>query len=152
MSDLELREESYECASAQVLIEAVQREYVDRYGSPDETPVDPGEFAPPGGRFVVGYLGAEPVAMGGLRRLDETTVEVKRMYVSPAHRGRGWARVVLGRLEELAREAGATRVVLETGSRQPEAMGLYESAGYSRIPGFGHYRCEPLSVSYGKNV
>lgn len=152
MSDLDLREEPYDGPSAQMLIAQVQQEYVVRYGGPDTAPVDPAEFAPPRGRFVVGYIDVEPVVMGGVRSLDDETVEIKRMFVVPAFRGRGLARVVLARLEELGAELGAARVVLETGLKQPEAMALYASAGYDRIDGFGHYRDEPLSASYGKSL
>lgn len=152
MSDLELRDEPYDGPSAQQLIDAVQQEYVVRYGSPDTTPVDPAEFAPPDGRFVVGYLDTDAVAMGGVRRIDQGTVEIKRMYVVPEQRGRGLSRVVLAHLESLARELGATRILLETGQKQPEAMRLYETAGYERVEGFGHYKCEPDSVSYGKTL
>lgn len=152
MSDLDLRQEPYDGPSAQMLIAQVQQEYVVRYGGPDTAPVDPAEFAPPRGRFVVGYIDVEPVVMGGVRSLDDETVEIKRMFVVPAFRGRGLARVVLARLEELGAELGAARVVLETGLKQPEAMALYASAGYDRIDGFGHYRDEPLSASYGKSL
>lgn len=147
---LDLREEAYDSPVAQTLIAQVQQEYVARYGSPDESPVDPGEFAPPAGLFLVGYVGTTPAATGGLRRLDEETVEIKRMYVVDVFRGRGYARVVLARLEELADSLGARRVVLETGSRQPEAVRLYESTGYERIDGFGHYAGHELSLSFGK--
>lgn len=149
---LELRDEAYDSPTAVQLIAAVQQEYVVRYGGPDESPVQPGEFAPPHGRFVVGYIGTTPVATGGVRRVDATTVEIKRMYVVPDHRGRGYARTVLAHLEERARSLGADRVVLETGLKQPEAMRLYESAGYERIEGFGHYCGQELSVSYGKSL
>jgi GNAT superfamily N-acetyltransferase len=152
VSDLDLREEPYDGPVGQQLIDAVQQEYVVRYGSPDATPVNPVEFAPPDGRFIVGYLDTLPVAMGGLRRIDSTTLEIKRMYVSPAARGRGFSRVILAHLESLARDLGATRVLLETGPRQPEAMRLYETSGYERVEGFGHYKCEPDSVSYGKTL
>lgn len=152
MSDLELRAEPYDGPTAQQLIDAVQQEYVVRYGGPDTTPVEPTEFAPPRGRFVVGYLDTQPVAMGGVRRIDADTVEIKRMYVVPEVRGRGLSRVVLAHLESLAREVGATRILLETGPKQPEAMRLYETSGYERVEGFGHYRCEPDSVSYGKSL
>ncbi len=152
MSDLELREEPYDGPVSQQLVAAVQQEYVSRYGGPDESPVDPTEFARPRGVFVVGYLDREPVATGGLRVVDPDTAEIKRMYVAPHLRGRGLSRVVLARLEELAGEMGVRRVILETGSRQPEAIRLYETSGYERIEGFGHYKCEPLSVSYGKSL
>lgn len=152
MSDLDLRDEPYDGPAATSLTAAVQQEYVSRYGGPDETPVDAQEFAPPDGRFLVGYLDGVPVAMGGVRRIDAETVEIKRMYVEPDCRGRGFSRVVLARLEDLARELGAARVVLETGEKQPEAMALYASSGYEPIDKFGHYRCSPLSVSYGKTL
>jgi GNAT superfamily N-acetyltransferase len=162
VSELELREEPYDGPGAQVLIAEVQQEYVRRYGGPDRSPVEPDEFAPPRGRFLVGYVDATPVAIGGLRLLDESAVvghpgegtvaEVKRMYVVPAARGKGIARRLLARLEELAAELGADRVLLETGHKQPEAIRLYETAGYERIQGFGYYACEPLSVSFGKDV
>jgi GNAT superfamily N-acetyltransferase len=149
---LRLREEAYDSPAAAALVEAVQQEYVDRYGGPDETPVTPGEFSPPSGRFVVGYVGAVAVASGGLRRVDAQTVELKRMFVAPEFRGLGFARAMLAHLEELARSLGAERVVLETGMRQPEAMRLYESSGYDRIEGFGYYCAAELSVSYGKRL
>lgn len=152
MADLVLREERYDAPAASALIALVQQEYVERYGGPDETPVDPEEFAPPSGRFLVGYLDEEPVACGGVRRITAETAEVKRMFVVRESRGRGLSRLVLGALEDLAREMGCRRVWLETGSKQPEAMRLYETSGYTPIEGFGHYRCEPLSRSYGKDL
>jgi GNAT superfamily N-acetyltransferase len=147
---IELRDEPYDGPSASLLIDAVQAEYVVRYGGPDETPVDPAEFAAPHGLFVIAYLDGEPVAMGGLRRHGDGEVEVKRMYVAPEARRRGLSRVVLAHLEDRARGLGATRVVLETGLRQPEAIKLYETAGYEPIDGFGHYAEAPLSRSFAK--
>jgi GNAT superfamily N-acetyltransferase len=152
VSELRLCADPYESATPQRLVAAVQQEYVDRYGGPDDSPVDPAQFRPPDGHFVVGYVDETPVAMGGVRRLGDGSVEIKRMYVVPAARGRGFARAVLSYLEERARELGAERVVLETGHKQPEAIALYESAGYVPIPGFGHYKCAPLAVSYAKQL
>ena len=149
---IELRVEPYDGPVAQELIAAVQQEYVARYGGPDDSPVDPDEFAPPAGCFVVAYAGSEAVATGGLRRADDGAMEIKRMYVRPSWRGRGLSRVVLADLEQRARDLGATRIVLETGQRQPEAIRLYETSGYARIDGFGHYACSPMSVSFGKNL
>jgi GNAT superfamily N-acetyltransferase len=152
VTGLDLREEPYDGPSGQTLTAQVQEEYVARYGGPDDTPVDAAEFAPPRGRFVIGYVGLEPVAMGGFRSLEDGTVEIKRMFVVPSHRGRGLSRLLLARLEQLAAAAGADRVVLETGMKQPEAMALYASAGYDRIGNFGHYRDSALSASYGKSL
>jgi GNAT superfamily N-acetyltransferase len=156
---LELRDEPYDSPAAQQLIAAVQLEYVERYGGPDDAPIDASEFAAPRGVFLVGYLDAQPVATGGLRRHDAgtltgggATVEIKRMYVVPQARGQGLSRQMLAALEDRARRLGATRVILETGQRQPEAIRLYESSGYERIPGFGHYAEAPLSLSFEKKL
>ena len=80
---------------------------------------------------------------GALRVLGDGVAEVKRMYVAPAARGRGVAKAVLAGLEEVARERGWTTLRLETGPRQPEAIGLYSQAGYRPIEAFGAYVDEP---------
>jgi GNAT superfamily N-acetyltransferase len=159
---VEIRVEPYDGPVAQELIAAVQQEYVERYGGPDDSPVDPLDFTPPRGCFVVAYAGAEAVATGALRPAEDGSVgegaigdgamEIKRMYVRPDWRGRGLARVVLADLEQRARDFGAKRIVLETGERQPEAIRLYETSGYARIDGYGHYACSPMSVSFGKDL
>jgi GNAT superfamily N-acetyltransferase len=149
---LQVVAEPYGSPAAVTLTDRVQLEYVDRYGGPDSTPVDPDEFGPPSGGFLIGYLGGVPVAMGGVRPYEDGAVEIKRMYVVPEVRGQGLSRVMLDALEDLARALGASRVVLETGEKQPEAMRLYETSGYQRITGFGHYQGQPLSVSYGKSL
>src|SRR3954453_3307810 len=110
---LVLRAEPYDAPVAQELIAAVQQEYVERYGGPDDSPVDPGEFSPPRGCFVVGYVGTAAVATGALRPAGDGAMEIKRMYVRPQWRGRGLARVVLADLEQRARDLGAVRIVLE---------------------------------------
>jgi GNAT superfamily N-acetyltransferase len=130
----------------------VQQEYVERYGGPDETAVDVDEFGPPDGLFLVGWVEDRPVVTGGLRRHDAESAEVKRMFVPRADRGRGYARAMLAALEESARRLGYRRIVLETGAAQPEAIALYESSGYRRIEGFGHYRDSPLSRSFAKEL
>lgn len=144
-------------AEALRLITEVQAEYVARYGSEDETPLDPAMFDPPRGSFFVGYLGDEPVASGAWRRREDVealgsrhTAEIKRMYVVAAARGRGLARVMLAHLEATARDAGAEVAILETGLKQPEAIALYESSGYVEVPKFGFYCHAPISRCYGK--
>lgn len=157
-SPLVIRRVGYGHADALRLIDEVQEEYVVRYGGRDETPLDPLMFEPPTGTFLVGYVDDAPVATGAWRRSGvvalgtDRTAEVKRMYVARAARGRGLARQMLAALEESAREHGFEAVVLETGLRQPEAIGLYESAGYLPIPPFGYYRDAPLSRCYARRV
>jgi ribosomal protein S18 acetylase RimI-like enzyme len=146
----------YGHADAMRLIEDVQAEYVIRYGGPDETPLDRLMFEPPSGSFFVGYVDGEPVATGAWRRTSveafgtTSSAEIKRMYVAPTARRRGYARIVLAHLEETARQAGAEVMVLETGAAQPEAIAMYEAAGYSLIEKFGHFTWSPLQRCFGK--
>lgn len=142
---------------ALLLIEAVQVEYVARYGGRDDTPLDPLMFESPQGSFFVGYLGTQPVVSGAWRRRDDVTAfgsgraaEIKRMYVVPHARGAGHARRILAHLERTAAEAWAEVMILETGSEQPEAIALYESSGYTRIHSFGHYCWSPKNRCFGK--
>lgn len=144
---------------AVALVEAVQAEYVARYGGPDETPLDPLMFEPPHGSFFVGYLEGHAVATGAWRRRSDPEVlgsralaEVKRMYVAPGWQRRGLARAMLAHLERTAAEHGTEVLVLETGTAQPEAIALYESSGYEPVPGFGHYRDSPLSRCFAKRL
>ena len=94
------------------------------------------ELGPPGGTFLVGTRDGEPVCCGGVKRLDERTCEIKRMYVAPQARGQGVARRLLGALEGAARELGYAIARLDTGPDQPHARALYESAGYVEIENF----------------
>jgi GNAT superfamily N-acetyltransferase len=88
---------------------------------------------------MVGYWEDLPVAIGAIRAFDDQTMEVKRMFVMPEQRGRGFAGQVLQNLEQWAQELGFKRCVLETGKRQPEAIALYLKSGYKVIPSYGQY-------------
>ncbi len=148
----ELEVRPYDDPDVRRMVDEVQAEYVVRYGGPDAAAVDPAEFSPPGGLFVVGLLDGVPVATGGWRRLDATSAEIKRMYVSVGARRRGLSRLVLAELERSAATAGITELVLNTGPEQPEAIALYQSAAYLPIPGFGHYACHEDAVFFGKTL
>ena len=134
------------------LIELVQGEYVVRYGGRDEAPIDVAEFLPPEGLFVVARLDGAAAGCGGWRNLGDGRAEIKRMFTATAYRNRGVARAVLAELERTAAAAGIEELVLETGTVQPEAIGLYESSGYHPVDGFGYYAGRPLSRSFGKRV
>ncbi|WP_404380222.1 GNAT family N-acetyltransferase [Knoellia locipacati] len=144
----------------QRLVDEVQAHYVAIYGGPDESPVDPLQFSEPRGLFVLGLAGDEPVAMGGWRwrpeldaRFDgDRVAEVKRMFVSPSVRGRGFARRLLAHLESTAQAAGVEHLVLETGLMQPDAIALYESSGYEPVVPFGHYAGSELVRCFGKRL
>jgi GNAT superfamily N-acetyltransferase len=140
----------YDHPDVALLVEEVQGEYIARYGGRDATPVDPGQFAAPLGLFLVAYLAGEPVACVGLRRHGDDAMEIKRMYVRAPHRRRGLGRLLLAVLEDETRRAGRARVVLETGTEQPEALALYASSGYQPIEPFGYHRDSPLNRCFAK--
>lgn len=136
---------------ARQLIDQLCLELSARYGEPP-SPFSPSEAAVPGTVFLVAWLGGEPVGCGAIRKIDDHTVEVKRMYVAPAGRRRGIARKILVELEHRARVFGYRTVRLETGTGQPEAMALYEACGYHRIPAYGSFVGNPSSVCYAKSL
>ena len=78
--------------------------------------------------------------------------EIKRMYVRPQFRGLGFGKAMLSHLEDHARSHNITLLRLETGIRQPEAVGLYERMGFHLIPPFGPYTNDPLSLCYEKQL
>ncbi|MFD3324797.1 GNAT family N-acetyltransferase [Streptomyces sp. NPDC058701] len=91
-------------------------------------------LVPPTGRFVVGRWDGEPLACGGIRRLDPATAELTKVYVDPRARGTGGGAALLAALEEEAREMGVERVRLDTRSDLVEARALYARHGYAEIP------------------
>jgi GNAT superfamily N-acetyltransferase len=119
-----------------------QAEVRARYGGKDEPGAHP-SAADVGVVLVARDDDGTALGCGALRALGDGVAEVKRMYVVPAARGRGVSRAVLGALEVAARERGWTTLRLETGPRQPEAIGLYSSAGYGPIEAFGTYVGDP---------
>lgn len=114
--------------------------------------LDIGALLQPHVTFVVARSeGAQAVGCGALVQ-EDGWAELKRMYVRPGLRGRGIAQAILGFLEERAAAQGATSVRLETGYLQPEALRLYERAGYVRRGPFGSYGPDPNSVFMEKGL
>ena len=153
-SEIEIRPLGYADPVARALVADAMADLAGRYGDGDATPVDPAQFDPPGGAFLVAYLDGEPVGCGGWRSHGEggEVAELKRMYTAPAVRGRGVARRLLAAVEESARSHGRRRLILECGDRQPEAVALYTRCGYERIEDFGFYREEPGVLSFGRDL
>ena len=145
---ISLREVAADDPVALRLTEAMGEELSKRYGDGGLSPASPEQFRAPG-TFLVADLDGVPVGCGGLRPGADRTAEVKRMYVDPAARGRGVARALLRALVEHARGNGLHRLLLETGTEQPEAMALYESEGWTRVPPFGHYAHDARTRCYG---
>ncbi|MEU0038070.1 GNAT family N-acetyltransferase [Streptomyces sp. NPDC006333] len=156
---MHIRPVPFDHPDAVKLNDQVQAEYAERYGDEgDVTPLDASMFRPPLGLYLLAYDERDrPVATGGWRSQDENDegysdgdAELKRMYVVPEARGLGLARRILAALEDDARAAGRTRMVLETGAKQPEAVALYTSSGYAPCVKFGYYRFHDLSMCFAK--
>ena len=143
--------EPFDSPDAAKLRRELESDLVDRYGGATEPGIKPTE------ETVLAFLVARdgdgaPVACGALLDLGDGAAEIKRMFVRPEHRRRGLSRRVLEALEREALRRGFDRIRLETGERQPEAMGLYRSAGYEEIEKFGPYRDAPLSRCFERRL
>ncbi|MEO8085302.1 MAG: GNAT family N-acetyltransferase [Bacteroidota bacterium] len=101
---------------------------------------------------VVAYFDNAPAGCGAIKKYDDETMEVKRMFVKPEYRGKGIARAVLSALEKWSGELGYAQCILETGKRQPEAITLYKTSGYSQIPNYGQYENVETSVCFKKRI
>ncbi len=88
---------------------------------------------------VVVYEKEEPIGCGAIKQFDNKTMEIKRMYTSLNHRGKGVASKILSELEKWTSELSYDKCILETGTKQPEAIGLYQKNGYQFIPNYGQY-------------
>jgi GNAT superfamily N-acetyltransferase len=148
------------------LVDALVAELDARYEADDDPEVAnpelvgdwavrPDQVRPPAGAFVVARIDGVPAGCGAVRRLPfgpPNTAEIKRMYTRPAARRRGVSRAILTALEAEAAGLGYRRVQLVTGTRQPEAMALYEAAGYRPVEPFGPFAgLEPIRC-YGKDL
>ena len=152
MSKIEIRRADVTEPVVRLLLSEVLDELTRRYGgNGDDTPIGEDDFTPPNGAFFVADDGERLVACAGWRR-HGSDAELKRMFTAAAARGRGLGRRMLATVEDSARAAGCRRLILETGDRQPEAIGLYRSAGYERIEDFGHYKGEEGVLSFAKEL
>jgi GNAT superfamily N-acetyltransferase len=139
-------------AAAADLIQTLDKENQIRYPGEPLFGIDEDGFVERGGTFLLGYVGGTAVACGALRPLDAGVFEVKRMYVRPEFRGRGLSRLMFNRLELIARDGGCNELRIETGRKQPEALGLYHSVGFAEMARFGPYVESEYSVCFSKHV
>lgn len=151
---IEFRDARVDAGDGEALERAMVAEMHELYAgldmdSHDMPKAGPNELSPPSGGFVVGYENGQPVCCAGVKRLDDEACEIKRMYVVPGARGRGVARAMLGAIEEKARTLGFTIARLDTGSKQPHAKALYESAGYRPI---GNFNNNPEATYFGEKT
>lgn len=138
---------------SRALIDALNTELMGAYPEPGATHfgLAPEEVSGKRGAFLVIYEKGIPVGCGAIRLIDSETGELKRMYVAPAVRGKGFGRRLVAALENQARVLGARRLVLETGIRQTAALALYRASGFEQIPLYGEYCVSPnTSICLGK--
>ncbi|MFF4616816.1 GNAT family N-acetyltransferase [Nonomuraea jabiensis] len=118
----------------------------------------PGDMGGPGGhldpavRFLLAEFDGRPVGCCAIQPFPDGAAELKRMYVTPAARGRGIAGRLLAEAERLAAALGHHEIRLETGVRQREAIALYTRSGYTIIPNYPPYQHDPLSHCYAKRL
>ena len=101
---------------------------------------------------VIAYENSRPLGCGAIKEYTPNTMEIKRMYTSPESRGKGIATKVLTELEIWAVEMFYEKCILETGKKQPEAIGLYKKSGYKLIPNYGHYVDIVNSLCFEKDI
>ena len=125
-------------ADARTCLDAYFRELEERFehgfDAKDASRVD--NMAPPQGAFVIARLAGDPVGCGGLKRLDETTGEIKRVWIARSARRMGIARRLLRALEALAHDMGLARLRLDTNRALTEAHALYRKEGFREIGRF----------------
>ncbi len=134
---------------ARTLLAAYAHELQVRWDAPavdDPTPGPPHDgLTPPTGLFLLARVDGAPAGCVGLRILGADTGEIKRMFVAPAHRGRGLARRLLTAVEDAARVEGLSRLRLDTMAQLVEARALYVASGYRDI---ARYNTNPYAAHW----
>ncbi len=141
--------------ASQELIAALNVELRALYPEPgaNHFGLKPAQVSGQSGVFLVVSLNGTPVGCGAVRLIAPDTGELKRMYLSPAARGKGLGRRLIAALESEARALGAKRLVLETGTRQSAAIALYRATGFQPIPLYDEYCLTPeTSICFGKDL
>ncbi len=119
----------------------LQRGHYDRYNRLDDIH-----------DAVIIYLEGTPVACGSFKRYNNSTAEIKRIFVLKEFRGRGLSRVLMKELESRAAEMGFDKLILETGRMLIASMGLYRSVGFRIIENYGPYVDMPESICMRKRL
>jgi GNAT superfamily N-acetyltransferase len=146
-----IAEEPFDAPDSQELLAELSSDLVRRYRGDEHPNVSPSPLDV--ASFLVARDGrGRALGCVALRRRDDGSFEIKRMYVRPEGRGRRLGDRLLADIEERARSLGATRLKLETGAPQPEAIAVYERNGYHPIEPYGDYKDSPLSRCYAREL
>jgi GNAT superfamily N-acetyltransferase len=149
---IDVKTASYDDPVAQQLIAEMEIDLSRFYGERHYPPQDPATWSSPDGAMMVALYDTQLAGCGGFVRLDETTAELKRMFVRAGCRRRGIARAVLVSLEDTARKLGYVKMVLETGVPQVAAQQFYLSAAYAPITCWSPHDRDPTSVCFGREL
>ncbi|MDF2650097.1 MAG: hypothetical protein K0Q73_5902 [Paenibacillus sp.] len=150
ISKITVAPEDVRSRDSEQLIRELSTELGVLYDSDGNAGFHPSDIEVPRAAFVVARVEGHPVGCGALRLLDDTTVEVKRMYTRSDYRRKGVAQAILAEIDRLAIEFGYSSIKLQIGPKQPEAAALYERVGYYRIPIFSGYW--DLVLAYQKDL
>lgn len=151
MEDLKITTAAPSAEQIQTLLDAFDRYLAALYPPESGYGLADEELQSANVRFVFVERDDAVIACGAIR-LDEDFAEIKRMYVVPELRQQGIGRQLLAHLETAAAGAGRPLVRLETSVAQPEAIALYEHAGFRRIDAFPPYTPDQRSVFMEKSV
>jgi len=152
-----IRAEAPDAPDARALIGELDELLTPMYDASDRHGYSVDKLKRQGVHFFVVRCGGEPAGCGGVQIVDAAANdipygELKRMYVRPRFRGQGLGRRLVHHLTDVVRAHGLDVVRLETGIHQTEAIALYESCGFGRIPPFGDYFESPVSLCYEKRL
>lgn len=143
---IDLAIESPDQHEIRALLQASDTYMAELYPAESNHMLNVGELCRPQVTFIVARMGGRAVGCGAFVESSDGWAEIKRMFVSPVARGQNVGRRLLHKLEATALDKGIPLLRLETGTKQPEALALYRSAGFVEIGPFGKYRPDPLSI------
>jgi putative acetyltransferase len=153
MSDIEIQREDPRKPDVSKLIRDLDQMFHRLYPAESNHLVDIETLASPDIHFFVARRDGEAIGCGALWHRDPAYGEIKRIYVRPEARGLKLSKLIMARLEEDAREHGLKAMKLETGTLQPEALGLFAKWGFTRCGPYADYPTDdPYSVFMGKTV
>jgi putative acetyltransferase len=143
---IDLAIESPDQHEIHALLQASNTYMAQLYPAESNHMLDVSDLTRPEVTFVVARSDGRAVGCGAIVASSDGWAEIKRMFVSPLARGQSIGRRLLQKLEAAALERGIALLRLETGTKQPEALALYRSAGFVEIGPFGNYSADPLSI------
>lgn len=153
MQQVTIQVEEPSCPEARLLIEQLDEYLTKLYPAESNYLLSIDELKDPSVNFLVARLNGKAVGCGAFVDCQGKYAEIKRMFVLPEHRGKKIGLRILQELEKRARYAGLALIKIETGTRQSEALKLYEGAGYRRCGPFGSYsRSDPLIIFMEKRL